>query len=66
MYGPDTEEHVQSKEQTDRIEQLEKELKRVTMEREILKETIVFFAGETNKISIHYRQARELPRKTNV
>ena len=48
-YGPDSEEHKQSQEQTDRIKQLEKELKRVTMERDILKEATVFFAGESKK-----------------
>jgi len=31
-YGPDSEEHRQSQEQSDRIKQLEKELKRVTMD----------------------------------
>ena len=48
-YGPDSEEHRPSQEQTDRIKQLEKELKRVTMERDILKEATVFFAGESKK-----------------
>lgn len=48
-YGPDSEEHRQSLEQSDRIKQLEKELKRVTMERDILKEATVFFAGESKK-----------------
>ena len=48
-YGPDSEEHKQSREQSDRIKQLEKELKRVTMERDILKEATVFFAGEAKK-----------------
>tara|TARA_Y100000780_G_scaffold123572_1_gene111247 strand:- start:132 stop:422 length:291 start_codon:yes stop_codon:yes gene_type:complete len=48
-YGPDSEEHKQSREQSDRIKQLEKELKRVTMERDILKEATVFFAGESKK-----------------
>ena len=47
-YGPESEEHRQSQKQSDRIKQLEKELKRVTMERDILKET-VFFAGESKK-----------------
>lgn len=49
FYGPDSEEHKQSQEQSDRIKQLEKELKRVTMERDILKEATVFFAGESKK-----------------
>lgn len=48
-YGPDSEEHRQSQEQSERIKQLEKELKRVTMERDILKEATVFFAGESKK-----------------
>ena len=48
-YGPDSEEHRQSQEQSDRLKQLEKELKRVTMERDILKEATVFFAGESKK-----------------
>lgn len=48
-YGPDSEEHRQSQEQSDRIKQLERELKRVTMERDILKEATVFFAGESKK-----------------
>ena len=48
-YSPDSEEHRQSQEQSDRIKQLEKELKRVTMERDILKEATVFFAGESKK-----------------
>jgi len=49
VYGPDSEGHKQSQEQSDRIKQLEKELKRVTMERDILKEATVFFAGESKK-----------------
>ena len=48
-YGPDSEEDRQSQEQSDRIKQLEKELKRVTMERDTLKEATVFFAGESKK-----------------
>ncbi|MCZ8530926.1 transposase [Alteromonas sp. PRIM-21] len=48
-YGIDSEENRQSQEQSDRIKQLEKELKRVTMERDILKEATVFFAGESKK-----------------
>ena len=54
-YGPDSEEHKQSQEQSDRIKQLEKELKRVTMERDILKEATVFFAGESKKNARSYR-----------
>jgi len=48
-YGPDSEEHKNSLDQDNRIKQLEKELKRVTMERDILKEATVFFAGESKK-----------------
>ena len=48
-YGPYSEEHRQPQEQSDRIKQLEKELKRVTMQRDILKEATVFFAGESKK-----------------
>ena len=40
-YGPDSEEHRQSLKQSNRIKQFEKELKRVTMERDILKEATV-------------------------
>ena len=47
-YGPDSEEHRQSQEQSDRIEQLEKELKRVTMKRDILKEATVDSSGQCN------------------
>ena len=47
-YGPDSEEHRQSLEQSDRIKQLEKELKRVTMERDILKEATVNSNGQRN------------------
>ncbi len=46
--GPESEEHRQSQEQSDRIKQLEKELKRVTMERDILKEATVFFRLHRN------------------
>ena len=48
VHGPDSEEHVQSKEQTDRIKQLEKELERVTMERDILKEATVSSSEHRN------------------
>ena len=47
-YGPDSEEHRQSQEQSDRIKQLEKELKCVTMERDILKEATVDSSGQCN------------------
>lgn len=46
---PESEERNRSQEQSDRIKQLEKELKRVTMEREILKEATVYFAGDSKK-----------------
>lgn len=49
LYGPDSEEHKKSLDQDNKIKQLEKELKRVTMERDILKEATVFFAGESKK-----------------
>ncbi|QDG36251.1 IS3 family transposase [Alteromonas mediterranea] len=48
-YGPDSEEHKQSQEQSDRIKQLEKELKRVTMERDILKEGHRIFRGRVKE-----------------
>ena len=48
-YGPDSEEHLASLDQNAKIKQLEKELKCVTMERDILKEATVFFAGESKK-----------------
>lgn len=48
-YGPDSEEHRASLDQNAKIKQVEKELKRVTMERDILKEATVFFAGESKK-----------------
>ena len=51
-YGPNSEEHKHSQVPSDRIKQLEKELKRVTMERDILKEATVFFAGESKKIRV--------------
>ncbi|WP_390607355.1 IS3 family transposase [Alteromonas gracilis] len=48
-YGPDSEEHKQSQEQSDRIKQLEKELKRVTMERDILKGSHRIFRGRVKE-----------------
>ncbi|MHC6648228.1 IS3 family transposase [Alteromonas sp. HB246098] len=48
-YGPDSEEHRQSQEQSDRIKQLEKELKRVTMERDILKGSHRIFRGRVKE-----------------
>ena len=50
-YGLDSEEHKQSQEQSDRIKQLEKELKRVTMERDILKEATVDSNGQCNSFT---------------
>lgn len=49
LYGADSAEHRKSLDQDAKIKQLEKELKRVTMERDILKEATVFFAGESKK-----------------
>ncbi len=65
-YGPDSEEHRQSQEQSGRIKQLEKELKRVTMERDILKEATVFSRASQRKLRVHKSQAQELPNKTHV
>ena len=49
LFGPDSGEHRKSLDQDARVKRLEKELKRVTMERDILKEATVFFAGESKK-----------------
>lgn len=49
VHGPDSVEHKKSLDHENKIKQLEKELKRVTMERDILKEATVFFAGESKK-----------------
>ena len=49
VHGPDSEEHKKQLDHESKIKQLEKELKRVTMERDILKEATVFFAGESKK-----------------
>lgn len=48
-YGENSEQYLQSSEQEARIKALEKELKRVTQERDILKEATVFFANESKK-----------------
>lgn len=48
-YGSDSKQYQQSSEQEARIRELEKELKRVTQERDILKEATVFFASESKK-----------------
>ncbi|KZY35005.1 transposase [Oleiphilus sp. HI0081] len=49
VHGPDSDEHKKQLDHENKIKQLEKELKRVTMERDILKEATVFFAGESKK-----------------
>ena len=41
--------HSSGSDESARIKALEKELKRVTMERDILKEAAVYFAGESKK-----------------
>lgn len=48
-YGDNSESHKQLSDQEARIRQLEKELKRVTQERDILKEATVFFVDESKK-----------------
>ncbi|MGO2354729.1 MAG: hypothetical protein ACTH58_08325 [Marinomonas foliarum] len=48
-YGPQASHHQEVFDQDARIRQLEKELKRVTQERDILKEATVFFAEESKK-----------------
>jgi transposase len=48
-FGPEASQHQELSEQEARIRQLEKELKRVTQERDILKEAAVFFAEESKK-----------------
>ncbi len=48
-YGDNSPQYQQVSEQEARIRELEKELKRVTQERDILKEATVFFAGESKK-----------------
>ncbi|CUB06864.1 Transposase and inactivated derivatives [Marinomonas fungiae] len=48
-YGPQASHHQDVSDQEARIRQLEKELKRVTQERDILKEATVFFAEESKK-----------------
>ena len=48
-YGENSEQYLQATEQETRIKALEKELKRVTQERNILKEATVFFANESKK-----------------
>ncbi|WP_432652499.1 IS3 family transposase [Pseudoalteromonas luteoviolacea] len=48
-HGPNSEEHKQSQEQSDRIKQLEKEQKRVTMERDILKGSNCIFRGRVKE-----------------
>lgn len=48
-YGGNSQHYQQASEQDARIRELEKELKRVTQERDILKEATVFFASESKK-----------------
>lgn len=48
-YGTDSAHYQKNNKQDARIRELEKELKRVTQERDILKEATVFFAGESKK-----------------
>lgn len=48
-FGENSEHYRQTNEQDARIRELEKQLKRVTMERDILKEATVFFASESKK-----------------
>lgn len=55
-YGPDSEEHRQSLKQSNRIKQFEKELKRVTMERDILKEATVSSSEHRNTPFNHVRR----------
>lgn len=48
-YGSDCKHYQQASEQEARIESLKKELKRMTQERDILKEATVFLASEPKK-----------------
>lgn len=48
-FGEASPQHHHNNEQEARIKQLEKELKRVKQERDILKEATVFFASESKK-----------------
>ncbi|WP_233008360.1 transposase [Rheinheimera faecalis] len=48
-YGSNSEHYQQVSEQEAKIRELEKQLKRVTMERDILKEAAVYFAVESKK-----------------
>lgn len=48
-YGSNSEHYQEVTEHEARIKKLEKELKRVTQERDILKEAAVYFAGESKK-----------------
>ena len=48
-YGDNNHQYQQQSAQDARIRELEKQLKRVTQERDILKEAAVFFAGESKK-----------------
>lgn len=48
-YGKNSQQYQENNEQALKIKALEKELKRVTMERDILKEAAVYFAAESKK-----------------
>ena len=48
-YGESEPDYLAQKGQNDELKALKAELKRVTMERDILKEAAVFFAGESKK-----------------
>ena len=48
-YSKPTKQRQEEDAQTDEIRRLKAELKRVTMERDILKEAAVYFAGESKK-----------------
>lgn len=47
-YGPKAAEHVANTEEAKKIKSLEKELKRVTEERDILKKAAVYFASQSD------------------
>lgn len=47
-FGPDSEEHNKQAESQGEVRRLQKELKRVTEERDILKKAAAYFAKESN------------------
>jgi transposase len=47
-YGPNAAEHKAKSDDNERVRALEKELKRVTEERDILKKAAVYFASQSN------------------